>query len=408
RALAEKDPTALTQAIIALARNADSKLKPRMLNSLLAVNYKLLSESQQIDLLRAFELTIARMGQPDAAQRTKMIAYLNPNYPAATNDLNRSLGKLLVSIQAPQVVPKTMAMISTAKDNAGQKTFSNSSDLILRNPQYGLDIAGMLAKTPPAQQIYYATILSEAKNGWTPELRDKYFKWYYKAFSYKAGNSYIGFISRARKTALTNVPAAQMEHYNKMSGNELISANGNTLAGVISPKGPDKTWKIDEALTLLQKDSTTRSFEQGKNMFSAVQCKNCHTMRGEGGSIGPDLTQLGTRFSQRDILESIIDPSKVISDQYASTVFTLKDGSSVIGRLKNEDKDKYYISQNPFAPQTLRTLLKKDVTKTKISEISIMYPQMINRLGKEELKDLMAYLTSGANKDNDIYKPKTK
>ena len=410
RALTEKDPQILTQAIIALARNGDQSLKSRMLNSLMTVNYKQLSEPQQIDLLRAFELTFSRMGQPEATQKDRIISYLNPNYPAKTNELNRSLSKILVFIQAPQVVAKTLALIDIAKDDdAGQKTFSNSSDLIFRNPQYGLDIAGMLSKTPPAQQIYYATVLSEAKTGWTPEIREKYFKWFYTAFGFKGGNSYIGFIDKARKMALANVPDDKMEHYNTISGNALLSSTGMKLAGVGSPKGPGKNWKMEDGLSVIQKDSTNRDFEQGKMMFAATLCSACHGMRGEGGAVGPDLTQLGTRFSSRDILESILEPSKVISDQYAATAFYLKDGSSILGRLKNEDKDKYYISQNPFAPQTLREILKKDVSRTRISEVSIMYTGMINRLNAEELKDLMAYLTAGGNKDHEVYKqPKTK
>ena len=409
RALSEKDPQILTQAIIALARNGGNELKGRILNALMSINYKQLPEAQQIDVLRAFELSILRMGQPDAPEKTKLSVYLNANYPAKGNELNRSLSKILVSIGDPLVVQKTLLLISLAKDDdAGQKTVTQSSDLILRNPQYGLDIAGMLAKTPPAQQIYYGTVLSEAKNGWTPALREKYFKWFYTALSFKGGNSYIGFIDRARKMALANVSKDQFKHYNTLSGSALIDSSGNTLANVGSPKGPGKNWKMEEALAAIQKDSTNRNFEQGKMLFAATLCKSCHVMQGEGGAAGPNLAQLNTRFSSRDMLESIIEPSKVVSDQYAATSFYLKDGSSVLGRLKNEDKDKYYISQNPFAPQTLREILKKDVLRTRISDVSIMYPGMINGLNKEELKDIMAYLTAGGNKNHEVYKAKSK
>ena len=79
-----------------------------------------------------------------------------------------------------------------------------------------------------------------------------------------------------------------------------------------------------------------------------------------------------------------------------------------MGRLTNEDKDKYFISQNPFAPQTLREIFKKDVERSRPSEVSIMYSGMINRLNAEELKDLMAYLAAGGNKDHEVYKPKKK
>ncbi len=117
---------------------------------------------------------------------------------------------------------------------------------------------------------------------------------------------------------------------------------------------------------------------------------------------------MGTRFSDKDILESIIEPSKEISDQYEETNFYLKDGSSVIGRLIREDKEKYYVSQNPFAPQTLREIPKKDVASTKASNVSIMLPGMINRLNEDELKDLMAYLMAGGDKENKVFKAKAK
>ena len=106
----------------------------------------------------------------------------------------------------------------------------------------------------------------------------------------------------------------------------------------------------------------------------------------------------------QDILESIIEPSKTISDQYAATNFYLKDGTTVMGRLIREDKNKYYVSQNPFDPQLLREVQKSDVSSIKLSDISIMPPGMINRLSPEELKNLMAYLMSGGDKNNKVFK----
>jgi putative heme-binding domain-containing protein len=141
-------------------------------------------------------------------------------------------------------------------------------------------------------------------------------------------------------------------------------------------------------------------------LFGAALCGSCHRMRGEGGSSGPDLSQIGTRFSNKDILESIIHPSKVISDQYAATEFTLKDGSTIYGRLKNEEGGKYYVSTNPFTPNTVETIAVKDVVDKKLSDVSIMFPGTINRLNREEVKDLLAYLVSGANKNHEVYKPK--
>lgn len=405
KALNEKDPVILTQAIIALARQGNTNLKDTVLKSLMTVNYAQLSESQQIDFVRAFELVLSRMGLPGASIKAKVAAYLNPQYPATSNELNRELSKVLVFVEAPQAVEKTIALLGAAKDdNSGQNTLSQSSDLILRNPQYGMDIANMLSKVPPAQQTFYATVLSQAKTGWTPELQEKYFQWFYGAFKYKGGHSFIGFINNARKNALANVSKNRFAYFNKISGDSLVAEGGIYVVDAVQqPKGPGRNWKMEEAMPVADSGITNRNFEQGKAMFTASLCISCHTMNGEGGVAGPDLTQLGTRFSYHDMLEAIIEPNKTISDQYGATVFYLKEGGSVLGRLISQDNEKYTISQNPFAPQTTREVLKKDVVRTRVSEVSPMLPGLVNRLSPEELKDLLAYLKSGGNKNDTIF-----
>ncbi|MBS1932514.1 MAG: c-type cytochrome [Bacteroidetes bacterium] len=408
KAVNEKDPVTLIQASIALAREGGKDERENVLKALCAIDFSKLNEPQQLDLLRAIELVLYRFGLPAAAVKSQVIAYLDAQYPSKSNMLNRSLSKELIFLDAPDAVEKTMALMANAKDDVDeQKSFTQSSDLIMRNPQYGMDIAGMLSDVPPQQQTYYAVALSEAKNGWTPELREKYFQWFYKAFGYKGGHSFIGFIDLARKNALKNVPKDKFAYFNTISGDSIVTrAHMGLAANAVQPKGPGKDWEVDTAMALLKDGLNNRNFAQGKAMFAACLCSTCHTMRGEGGTIGPDLTQLGTRFSYKDMLVAIVDPSKSISDQFAAKVFYLKDGSSVIGRLMNEDADKYYISQNPFAPQSLREIAKKDVLRTRLSEISVMLPGLINRLNAEELKDLLAYLKAGGNPQDSIFSAK--
>lgn len=405
KALAEKDAVALTQTMIALARTGDKTAAPQMLDALTAVDFAALNNEQQIDLTRAFELTLSRFGAPDAAYKEKLIAYLDPKYPATGNILNQQLCKLLAYVGDPQVVTKTMVLIDNAVDD---DTATASSNLILRNPQYGMDVANMLANRPPAQKIYLATILSKVNVGWTPELREKYFKLYYTFFEKKGGNSYIGFIDGARKNALANVAKSEQAHFKTISGDSLLANNGRSVVPPGGgPKGPGRRWETDSALHYLQIDSTSpRDFNRGKVLFAATLCGTCHGMRGSGGSIGPDLTQLGTRFSTKDILAAIIDPDKEVSDQYAATNFILKDGSTVFGRLIRQDDNNYYVSQNPLMPQQLREVAKKEVTSMKRSDQSIMLGGLINSLNPDELKDLMAYLKSGGDENAPIYQKK--
>jgi hypothetical protein len=75
-----------------------------------------------------------------------------------------------------------------------------------------------------------------------------------------------------------------------------------------------------------------------------------------------------------------------------------------MGKLVKEEKEAYFISQNPFAPQTLRTLDKKLVTGTRKADVSLMPPALINQLNPERLRDLMAYLISGGNENHPVFK----
>lgn len=404
KALNEKNPITLTQALISLVRMGDKNLQPKILESVMAINYGQLSHSDQLNLLRTIELSLFRQGIPSNDIKNRLIIYLNPNFPSNNNNLDQLLSKVLVHLDAADAVEKIIALLKVAKDDADyQKTYTSSSDLILRNPQYGLDIASMLSNVPPSQQSYFAIVLADAKVGWTPQLREDYFQWIRNAFQYKGGFSYVGFIDRARKMALSHVSKEEYDYFNELSGASLLTQNGNDLLiSEIQPQGPGKNWTVEEAMTLLE-GLKSRDLVKGKAMFAATLCLSCHTMQGEGGVVGPNLTQLGTRFSPKDILESTINPNTVISDQYASTIFYLADGSSVLGKLINEDKEKYYISQNPFDPQSVREITKNDVTSKKLSDISVMMPGLINRLNEEELKDLMAYLISGGNPNHEVY-----
>ena len=406
--LTEKDPVIISQAAIALARMGEKTEKDNLLKALSAIDFSKISESKQLDALRAIELILIRLGKPTGELKNELIALLDKQYPAATNNLNRSLSKIMVFIDAPTVVAKTMELMKLAKDDPNdQKTFTESTDLILRNPQYGLDIAKMLANVPPQQQTYYATVLSHAKIGWTPALQETYFKWFYTAFGYKGGVSFIGFLNLIRKDALKNVSKNTFAYYNTLSGDSIVNrAMMGLKENIKQAKGPGRDWEVDTALVYVKDGLTNRDFENGKAMFSTTLCSSCHAMGGEGGVSGPSLTQIGTRFSYKDMLTAIIEPNKSISDQFGSTVFYLKKGGSIVGKLISEDGTKYVIAQNPFAMQNTKDVLKKDVTRTRVSEISPMLPGLINSLNAEELKDLLAYLKSGGNPKDKMFSSK--
>src|SRR5436190_8505516 len=87
---------------------------------------------------------------------------------------------------------------------------------------------------------------------------------------------------------------------------------------------------MQDLLAFLDKNPKTY-IANGRVLFEKAQCIKCHKYGKEGEGIGPDLTTLSKRFKRTDVLESIYYPSKVISDQYRSTLFITKKGQQVHG-----------------------------------------------------------------------------
>jgi hypothetical protein len=75
-----------------------------------------------------------------------------------------------------------------------------------------------------------------------------------------------------------------------------------------------------------------------------------------------------------------------------------------VGKIANQDSKYYYISQNPYAPDFLAKVKKKDVLTKNYSTISSMLPGLVNPLNVEELKDLVAYLKAGGDEGSGVFR----
>jgi putative membrane-bound dehydrogenase-like protein len=122
-----------------------------------------------------------------------------------------------------------------------------------------------------------------------------------------------------------------------------------------------------------------------------LQCLKCHTVRGAGGNVGPDLSVIGKKASRENLFESILYPSKAIADQYLMwTVTTLK-GLSLKGLIV-EDKPKYLILRDANAKDY--KILKKDIDEKVKSAVSIMPDNLLVYMTEDDLVDIVAYLFS--------------
>jgi putative heme-binding domain-containing protein len=398
RALDEKEPVASMNALLALSRVAAKEHQAAILAALGRIDYAALKESAKLDLIRTHAVCLVRGGMPDDSAKAALRARFEPHFPAQGNALNKELCDLLCALDSPGAVSRTMQLLTTAQDDANVIA---DEKLIARNDGYAKGVRDAMASRPNRQEIAYGYALRIAKSGWTPELRRQYFRWFNRARKFEGGNSLRGFIENIRKDALVNVPAEMKAELEGMS-EELNAAP----ADLPRPVGPGRAWTIDEVLALTEKGMKGRSYDNGAKMFKAVLCASCHQFGTEGrGGIGPDVTGAGNRYTMKDLLENIMEPSKVVSDQYESTLIEKKDGSSVVGRVLREADGKVGVAENPLAPATLTEVALADIKSRSKFPLSAMPPALLNSLNENEVLDLVAYLLSGGNKDDKAFKP---
>jgi putative heme-binding domain-containing protein len=395
RVLNEKDPVTLISGAIALARQGDKSLQENLLAALEGIDFTSLEEMQQLALLRAYQLIFIRMGEPDPAIASRLAQKFDAVYPAPTDPLNRELVQLLVYLKSPTVIEKTLAEMRKPTEY----TPGDIAELIARNPGYGGPISQMLANHPELQKVHYAYVLRNMRFGWTLEQRKEYFDWLLQARTKSGGASYQGFIDNIRKDSLENASPAER----KALEGEL------SLAPIKSeelpkPEGPGQEWTLSELTALAENGLSGRNYEHGQRTYAAARCVVCHRFGGEGGATGPDLTNVAGRFSYKDLSEAIVDPSKVISDQYRATVVQTADGKSYTGRLANEDEKKIVLLTDPEDATKMVEIAKGDIDVLEPSKVSLMPADLLKVLNKEEVLDLLAYLMSRGNPSDPMFK----
>ena len=160
-----------------------------------------------------------------------------------------------------------------------------------------------------------------------------------------------------------------------------------------------RAWTMEDLLPLLEQSKPGRSFPSGKAAFKQVGCGQCHKFAGEGGSVGPDLTGVGRRLSLHDLLESIVLPSKVIAEGFATTEMETKSGEIITGRVLQED-DQIVVILPQTATAEAASLRKSDIRRRELSKVSNMPAGILNTLQGNQILDLLAYVVSDGSSNH--------
>lgn len=156
-----------------------------------------------------------------------------------------------------------------------------------------------------------------------------------------------------------------------------------------------RAWELDELRPLLDRPPAEGAVERGRALFTSIGCVQCHRRDGEGGTVGPDLTDAGRRLAPLVLLESLVDPSREVADEYATVLVATEEGAVHAGRIEREDDDVLVL--RPAPPGGSITIPKAQISERRRQAESNMPAGILNVLHENEIADLIAYLRSNAS-----------
>jgi putative heme-binding domain-containing protein len=131
--------------------------------------------------------------------------------------------------------------------------------------------------------------------------------------------------------------------------------------------------------------------EHGAELYRSKGCAGCHSIKGEGGVVGPDLATIGTARSATYLREALENPSSAVPDGYLLVKAVTKGGETVTGARLNEDSFSIQILDNAGRPHSY---WKQDIAELDKQKGRSPMPSYKGQLSETELTDLVAYLAS--------------
>ncbi|WP_419189829.1 c-type cytochrome [Stieleria marina] len=382
KALSETDPNKQVTALLALARSAgvcpqhrgdnaaavDTQMRDKLFGAVTAIDAKSLGLTQKLVLARTTQIILNRFGQPDDAMTLRLIDSLDPLFPSDSAELNWLLCETLAFLQSPTAAAKSIALIEAAPTQE--------------------------------EQMQYARSIRMLKAGWTPELHKKYFNWFLKAANYKGGASFDKFIEFIRNDAVASLSSQQTASLSELLAKKPVKKSALENLGEVFKGRSEKEWTLDELSAASKTQLANRNFANGRKMFAATGCYACHRFGDQGGMTGPDLTSAGRRYSPHDLIDQVINPSKVINEQFSSIKVLTDDGVMHTGVVVNLSGDTFTLNTDLTDPNKRVSIDRKEIELMEVSKVSAMPKGLFNRLTQDEIMDLLAYVISGGNSEH--------
>jgi len=383
----EKDPSTFKRQIAlltALIRTDTTHTFTAVIqNHLGQYDLSQLTEEQQLHIIRLYEILFSRLDRPVTTLIQQAYQQLMTTYPAESPAVNKEASHVLGYLCSKK--SDNQAFISTT--------------------------LSLLEQTDSAPQfIHYLGALRNVDSDWTQAQRLTYRYWLTYGQDNLRGGSllshYLGAfemnfeqsLKPTEKQLLASVEPSPLDP----SSQGPVPPRPKPTQSSMQTSAFVYDWQIEDLNTSLElvtspRNDVERDFNRGRQMFKKGNCITCHYMHDQGGNIGPDLTTAGNSFGVEELLNAIINPSQAISSRFQSTKFTLQTGDVIHGRIITEN-DENYVVQTGIDPSQSQEIFKTDIAQTEQSQISSMPSDLINPMNREEVLDLLYYITEVAKR----------
>ncbi len=272
-------------------------------------------------------------------------------------------------------------------------------------------LAHLASGLPKEEQIHAVYALRTVETGWTPETKDALIAWFRTAWNFRGAASMEGFLGNLWESSLKLLEPAERERA-ELLREEVMAEKMRRLAAYLAEDDPPEigqeppqsgdrlgNMSFEELSDYLEYDPSgyeEGDAERGRRVFYLAKCVSCHVFGEEGRGGGPDLSTVVKRFRRREILESIMFPSRVVSDQYVSWSVRLKNNDEIAGMFVAEGDNELTL----ITATGERVDIPKDqIEQRRESDISIMPEGLIDSMTLHDLASLMAFLEQAGGED---------
>lgn len=376
--IAETVPRAAANGMLALVRTAQSPIEFEAVfeKTLSMLKSDALDTEDELGLLRVFHLACLEIeGGCRSSLRDQIYDIISVRFPTDDEALNREYARTMAYANRPEAIGPILAQIPAGEEDQ-------------------------------QSQIHYVYCLREIKRGWTSEQKQTLLAWFRKAKDWRGGASFPGFINRLFESSLEffdeqerQAAYAAIPEYAPVDDEALLASlrrrDGHLQPNVFARKTGTNLYSEQEIFEYMMYDpmTTMATREQGVEVYEEA-CARCHRLGDLGEDYGPDLTTIGNRFTRRDMLESVLWPSREISDQYGSWRIETDDDVYSAMILEEDEASVTILIPDLDRPVTIQ---REDIVDLRESDISIMPEGLLDEFQMRQTAGLFRLLQETAS-----------